>query len=148
MEFRHHPIIEDLKCNEDGTQILRNNEPLRIKDEPNGRLYVHIYDRRVTVIRIVCECWHGMPENLDMAARRHDEDAGDHYSNLYWGKQGMTLNQAKKRNYEKQPLKITEAEYREIEVFRKTGEIQKELKKRGHSKKAWQNAMIRYGKEG
>lgn len=145
MEYRFHPILEQLKCNEDGTDIRVNNEPLRIKTEPDGRRYIHVNDRRITVIRIVCECWHGMPENMGRAARRIDEAAGDHYSNLHWGKQGMTKQTAAKRVYEPKPLKISEAEYKEIEAFRATKGISKELKKRGHSEKAWRNAIKRYG---
>lgn len=145
-QFRFHPIVEGLRCNEDGTEITLNNVPLRIKSEPKGIKYVHIGTRRVTVIRVVAECWFGMPENSDMAARRQDEDAGDHYSNLYWGKQGMTLKNAKKRDYS-QFVKISKDEYLEIEGYRSVGGIRKELKRRGHSLKAWQNARKRYGEE-
>ncbi len=145
MEFRWHPILENLRCNEDGTEIYLKGRKMQIKQASTGGKHIHIYDRRITVLRIVCECWHGMPDTLDQAARRIDETAGDHYTNLHWGKQGLTQNTAKHRDYSKD-LKITEAEYNEIEQFRASGEIQKELKKRGHSLKAWQNAMKKYGK--
>lgn len=146
MEFKYHPLIEHLKLNENGTEILRNNIPMKIKTQPNGMRYVHIGSRRISVIKLLCETWHGLADDGSFAARRIDETAGDHYSNLHWGKQGLTLQTAGKRVYEPQPLKISEAEYKEIEAFRAAKGISKELKKRGHSEKAWQNAMKRYGK--
>lgn len=146
MEYRYHPIIEHLKLNEDGTEILRNNIPVKIKTQPNGMRYVHIGSRRISVIKLVCECWHGMADDGSFAARRVDEAAGDHYTNLHWGKQGMTKQTAANRNYSAQ-IKIDESEYREIEEYRAIGGIRKELKKRGYGLKAWENAMKRYGKK-
>lgn len=142
MEFRWHPILENLRCNEDGTEIYLKGRKMQIKELATGSRYIHLYDRRITVLRIICECWHGMPDTLDQAARRIDETAGDHYTNLHWGKQGLTQNSAKLRKY---ATKITEAEYNEIEGFRATGEIHIELKKRGYGLKAWRNAKKRYG---
>lgn len=144
-EFRYHPIVENLKCNEDGSVILRNGEQIRIKHGKKGTPYIHIADRRLTVLRIVCECWHGMADDGNYAARKIDENKGNHYTNLHWSKQGLTKATAKLRDYSTE-LKITKAEYDEIETFRAKKEIQKELKKRGHSPKAWQNAKKRYGK--
>ncbi|MBW7838614.1 MAG: hypothetical protein H3C36_03015 [Chitinophagaceae bacterium] len=146
MEFKYHPLIEHLKLNENGTEILRNNIPMKIKTQPNGMRYVHIGSRRISVIKLLCETWHGLADDGSFAARRIDETAGDHYTNLHWGKQGMTKQTAAKRVYEPQPLKISEAEYREIEAFRAVKGISAELKKRGHSEKAWRNAIKRYGK--
>lgn len=147
MEYRFHPIIEGLKCNEDGTDVRMGNEIVRIKDSLTGR-YIHVNERRVTVLRLICECWHGMAIDRGMAARRIDENKGDHYSNVHWSNQGMTLAMAKRRDYSKaMELKISEREYREICEFRKEKGIFKELKRRGHSLKAWYNARKRYGEE-
>lgn len=143
-QFRFHPIVEGLRCNEDGTEILLNNIELRIKEETNGIKYIHIGAKRVTVIRIILECWLGMPENNDMAARRHEENAGDHYSNLYWGKQGMTLKNAKVREYN---YKISKEEFEELQKRKAKRELRKALKEKGHSINAYNNAVKRYGKE-
>ncbi|MBA4317963.1 MAG: hypothetical protein C0412_06135 [Flavobacterium sp.] len=100
LEFRYHPIIESLKVSEDGAIILNNGQPVIIaSDHPlhmrNPRKIVRFGKKNVTVIRLVCEAWHGIAPTGEHAARRVDEAAGDHYSNLYWGKKGMTLSAAK-----------------------------------------------------
>lgn len=100
MEFRYHPIIENVKVSEDGSEILRNGEPMIIaSDHPthmrNPRKLVRFGKKNVTVIRLVCEAWHGIAPTGEHAARRVDEEKGDHYSNLFWGKKGMTLSSAK-----------------------------------------------------
>ena len=100
MEFRYHPIIENVKVSEDGSEILRNGEPMIIaSDHPehmrNPRKIVRFGKKNVTVIRLVCEAWHGIAPTGEHAARRVDEEKGDHYSNLFWGKKGMTLSSAK-----------------------------------------------------
>lgn len=100
MEYRYHPIIENLKVSEDGTLILMNGDPMTIaSDHPahmrNPRKLVRFGKKNVTIIRLVCEAWHGIAPTGEHAARRVDEAAGDHYSNLFWGKKGMTLSSAK-----------------------------------------------------
>lgn len=100
MEFRYHPIIENLKISEDGSEILMNGSPVTIaSDHPahmrNPRKLVRFGKKNVTIIRLVCEAWHGISPTGEHAARRVDEAKGDHYSNLFWGKKGMTLSSAK-----------------------------------------------------
>lgn len=100
LEFRYHPIIKNLKVSEDGSQILRDGQPVIIaSDHPlhmrNPRKIVRFGKKNVTVIRLVCEAWHGLSPTGEHAARRVDETTGDHYSNLYWGKKGHTISSAK-----------------------------------------------------
>lgn len=100
MQHRYHPIIEGLKVNEDGSEILMNGQPVIIvSDHPahmrNPRKIVRFGKKNVTVIRLVIEAWHSLAPTGEHAARRIDEQAGDHYSNLFWGKKGMTLSSAK-----------------------------------------------------
>ncbi|MFE3849118.1 hypothetical protein ACFX5D_14190 [Flavobacterium sp. LB3P45] len=100
MEFRYHPIIENLKVSEDGSIITLNAQLVIIaSDHPahmrNPRKLVRFGKKNVTVIRLVCEAWHGIAPTGEHAARRVDEAKGDHYSNLFWGKKGMTLSSAK-----------------------------------------------------
>lgn len=100
MEFRYHPIIENVKVSEDGTIILKNGEPavIIIDKLPHARTTRKLVTfglKKVTVTRLVCEAWHGIAPTGEHAARRVDESKGDHYSNLYWGKKGMTIASAK-----------------------------------------------------
>jgi hypothetical protein len=117
MEYRYHPIIENLKVSEDGSIILLNGETMTIAaDHPahmrNPRKLVRFGKKNVTIIRLVCEAWHGISPTGEHAARRVDEVAGDHYSNLYWGKKGMTLNSAK--GVVQPTLKMTPESYAKI----------------------------------
>ena len=143
MESRYHPVIEGMRVNEDGTEIFIDNNPLRIKTESAGSRYVHIGDKRVTVIRLICECWHGMPE-FGKAARRVDERSGDHYSNLYWGSRGMTLNSAKYRAYEPRPIIITLDQFKALQKRKEKRELGKALTELGLSRNAYLNAEKRY----
>lgn len=117
MEFRFHPIVEGLKVNEDGTEILLNGTPMtistdKIKHMRKSRRLIRIGKKNVTVIRIVCEAWHGIAPTGEHAARRVDEAAGDNYKNLYWGKKGMTISAAK--GVVQPTLKMTPEVYAEI----------------------------------
>lgn len=98
--FRYHPIIEGLKINEDGSQILLNGEEVKIVVQklPHMRYprkVVYLNRKGINTIRLVCEAWHSPAPTGEHAARRIDEQKGDHYSNLYWGKKGHTLSSAK-----------------------------------------------------
>lgn len=100
MEYRYHPIIENLKVSEDGSIITLNGQAVIIaRDHPahmrNPRRLVRFGKKNVNVIRLVCEAWHGIAPTGEHAARRVDEEKGDHYGNLFWGKKGMTLSSAK-----------------------------------------------------
>lgn len=100
MEYRYHPLLEGLKVNEDGSEILQNGTSMLIRSVKlphtrNKTLQVSFGKKTVNVIRLVCETWHGISPAGDYAARRVDEEKGDHYSNLYWGKKGMTISSAK-----------------------------------------------------
>jgi hypothetical protein len=100
MEFRYHPLIEGLRINEDGTEIILNGKPLKIgsfqlKTTIKPTRQLKVYNKSVTVIKLVCESWHGMSPNSDSVARRIDEKKGDHYTNLFWGKRGTPENMRK-----------------------------------------------------
>lgn len=94
-EFRYHPIIDGLKVNEDGTEILLNGEQLKIYVQEHGttkkgRKVVALNGKTVTTTRLTLEAWQGVKATGEMAARRVKENGGDHYSNLCWGKVGST----------------------------------------------------------
>lgn len=100
MDFRYHPIIEGLKVNEDGTEILLNGNRLNIYHQKHGltkkgRKVVQLNQKTVTTTRLTLEAWIGVKPTGEMTARRVEEDGGDHYSNLYWGKTGSTKSNQK-----------------------------------------------------
>jgi len=154
MEFRWHPILENLKVNEDGTTIIFNGEELRIKEyklkhakEPS--LYVKIKEKQCTVKRLVCECWHGLPPNRYSAARRVDQYGNNHYSNLYWGKRGMTKQVAatsKQYDQQKKKAKISKELYEELLGYAAKRQLGKRLEQLGIGEGAWRNAKNRYDK--
>lgn len=117
MQHRYHPIIEGLKVSEDGSEILMNGQPVIIaSDHPahmrNPRKLVRFGKKNVNVIRLVLEAWHSLAPTGEHAARRVDEAAGDHYSNLFWGKKGHTLSSAK--GVVQPTLKMTPEVYADI----------------------------------
>lgn len=131
MEYRYHPIIESLKISEDGSEILMNGSPVTIaSDHPahmrNPRKLVRFGKKNVTIIRLVCEAWHGISPTGEHAARRVDEAKGDHYSNLFWGKKGMTLSSAK--GVVQPTLKMTPEVYAKILEQSKTQSVKAILK--------------------
>lgn len=134
MESRHHPIIEGLKVNEDGTEILLDNEALRIKtyahkDNRKDMQMVHIKSKLVSVQKLVCEAWHGVAPTGENAARRVDELAGNHYSNLYWGKRGMTKSSAVNHKAHEERRKLTAKIYKKINTRKANGEKLKAILK-------------------
>lgn len=120
MQFRYHPIIENLKVNEDGSQLLLGDKELKIfvhklPHMKRDRRVVRIYSKTINTIRLVCECWHGSAPTGEHAARRIDEKKGDHYSNLTWGKKGMTISSAKDNDQNNRGNKITPKLYKLVQ---------------------------------
>lgn len=150
MEYRYHPIIEKLKVSEDGTIFLLNGEPMTISsDQPkhmrNPRKMVRFGEKNVTTIRLVCEAWHGVSPTGEHAARRVDEEKGDHYSNLFWGKKGMTLSSAK--GVPKPTRKMTTAVYNDIVERGKLSSVKKVLKELGISEMTFYRYRKKYVKK-
>jgi hypothetical protein len=131
MQHRYHPIIEGMKVSEDGSEILLNGEAMKINVQKiphmrNERKVVTINRKNVNTIRLVCEAWHGVAPTGEHAARRVDEAKGDHYSNLFWGKKGMTLSAAQDA---KKPTRKMNAEvYQSILERSKTESVKAILK--------------------
>ena len=133
MNYRYHPIIENLKINEDGSEILLNGEPKKIliqqlKHTRKTRKVVSLGLKTINTIRLVCEAWHGVAPSGEHAARRVDENAGDHYSNLYWGKKGMTTSAVKGHKWNSRGKAMTSELYAEIEKRIETEKISHILK--------------------
>jgi hypothetical protein len=98
MDYRHHPIIEGLKINEDGSSIIylgKELEPRKINKSGKKKtdtILVSFNNSVCSVARLVCEAWHGMAENIDFNATRVKNENGFHYTNLYWAKKGVNPN--------------------------------------------------------
>ncbi|SRR5690554_2209382 len=97
MEFRYHPLIEGLKINEDGSEIIFFGEKLNSigmnrASRPTATVIVNFDGRTASVARLVCEAWHGLAPNFDYNATRIDPSKGFHYKNLFWAKKGHNPN--------------------------------------------------------
>ncbi|AUS06453.1 hypothetical protein [Pseudotamlana carrageenivorans] len=91
--YRYHPEIEGLKVNENGTEVIYLGEPLTIKEldrktRPSDLKYVYLKGNIQSVAKLVCECWHGMPDNPRWCATRKVKANGFHFENLYWAPRG------------------------------------------------------------
>lgn len=133
MQFRYHPIIATLKINEDGTEVQYNGEAMSIKVQklPHAKVdrrIVNINRKAVNTIRLVCEAWHGIAPTGEHAARRIDEKLGDHYSNLYWGKKGMTISSVKEHDWINKVRKMNPEVYATIQERNKTQSVRAILK--------------------
>ncbi|MCK8143167.1 hypothetical protein MW871_14855 [Flavobacterium sp. I-SCBP12n] len=118
-DFRYHPIIEDLKINEDGTVILLKGQSINIYEHAHGktkkgRKVVTINQKTLTTTRLTLEAWQGVKPSGEMTARRVDENGGDHYSNLYWGKTGSTASNQKDNPSHDARRKLTREIYEDI----------------------------------
>lgn len=117
MKFSTHPLLKDLKVNEDGSQIYWRGNLLDIKSyKPNRNNYaqmiVNFNSQTHTVIKVVCEAWNGMRETPNQAVKRKDFNPNNnHYTNLYWGDRGGTRTKKTKRV---KTSKIKESDIAEI----------------------------------
>ncbi len=88
MEFRYHPIIENLQINVDGTEIIYEGNKLlpRINDPkrktPTYR--VSFGGNDYSVAKLVLEAWHGLRENIAQHPSKIDNLKNNHYTNLEW----------------------------------------------------------------
>lgn len=88
MDFRYHPIIKELKINEDGTEIYFKDVLLRSFENDKNReiptLKVNFHSRGHSVTKLVCEAWNGIRNHTGQKVSKIDVKAGNHYSNLEW----------------------------------------------------------------
>jgi hypothetical protein len=88
MEFRYHPIIEGLKVNEDGTEILLHTEKLlqfqNDKSRKNPTFKVGFQNKSHSVGRLVCEAWNGLREHSGQRVSKINALENNHYTNLEW----------------------------------------------------------------
>ncbi len=95
-----HPVLTDLKINENGTEIYWKGQPLKIKtytSKKNNKTVtvVQFKNRTHSVPKLVCEAWHGMRKEDELAL--HKGDVNDHhFTNLYWGYSNSNEYKAKR----------------------------------------------------
>lgn len=94
--FAIHPILNDLKINEDGTEMYWMGNKLEIKTTyPKGRIpfrYVQFKSRTHKIPKLVCEAWNGVRDDMDLVVQHKGKMNNDHFTNLYWGKRGLNPN--------------------------------------------------------
>lgn len=134
MESRYHPILEGLKVNEDGSEIIYCGEKLRTyKMNRTARnsdtQLVSFNGSTFSVARIVCECWHGMAKTLEYNATRIKNENGFHYTNLYWAKKGVNTNYDQIKFPRAKSSKIPESDIPKIVKRLKKGETLKSIAK-------------------
>ena len=150
MEFRHHPVLEGLKVNEDGTEIIYLGKKLEPKSYERksksiDMLVVNIRYKVITVMRLVNECWNGECENLDYITKKIDYEKSNHYSNLCWSKKGVGLSHNNNSPKFGTKPKFSESEYLELKKEIYPGEkITEFLKRKKVSTKAFYTAKKRY----
>ncbi|MGE4345900.1 MAG: hypothetical protein AB7D46_00655 [Flavobacteriaceae bacterium] len=127
MEFRHHPILEGLKINEDGSEIIYLGEklnPMKMNRtaRPTATKIVNFEGRTISVARLVCEAWHGLAPDRDHNATRIKEEDGFHYKNLFWAKKGVNPNYDKIKFPRVKSSKVPEDRIPEVVERLKKGE--------------------------
>ena len=92
--YRYHPEIKGLKVNEDGSEILLNDDEviLKIREKGEGRHNTRFYyykGKQIGLAKLVLECWKGPTPDQNLKPRHIDGDHSNyHYTNLEWGSQG------------------------------------------------------------
>lgn len=88
-EYRYHPEIEGLKVNEDGSDILLNEQPVELIVRIDKFKYITYKSKVISLSRLILECWVGMAPEPKLIAKHKDLDQSNfHYSNLEWSLRG------------------------------------------------------------
>ncbi|MFA7448778.1 MAG: helix-turn-helix domain-containing protein [Weeksellaceae bacterium] len=132
--MRYHPLLEGLRINEDGSEIIFFGQKLTGKKinrsaRPTATHLVNFNGRTLSVARLVCEAWHGLAPDRDHNATRVDPDKGFHYTNLFWAKKGVNPNYDQIKFPRPKSSKIPESEIPKIVERLKNGETLKAIAK-------------------
>lgn len=93
-EFRYHPEIQGLKVNEDGSEVLWNENPveLKVRDKGPGKhatKFFYFKNKQIGLAKLVLECWKGVTPDQELMPKHIDENHNNyHHSNLMWGPKG------------------------------------------------------------
>lgn len=145
MKTKPHPIIKDLFCNEDGTEITYKGKPVHITFAVrNGKKesgIISLLGKKISLPRLILECWVGMREHKGLFPQRADKDStNNHYTNLSWGT---------RRGHTKIFGKVKEALYADFEISTKPVDLKTYAVKYGvtigtireHKKKHFANSL-------
>jgi len=98
-----HPVLP-LVINEDGTQMWYNGNLLTIHTYEYKQRYnypilrVNFANRTHTVEKLVCEAWNGLREEMWQVVKHKDKNpTNNHYTNLYWSRNGGARTARTKR---------------------------------------------------
>jgi hypothetical protein len=88
LKFQHHPLIDGLKVNEDGSQLIYNREPVRIDKQvrKNGHESLRVNfggHKSISVLKLICEAWNGERDTNQVVCHIGDKK-NNHYTNLQW----------------------------------------------------------------
>lgn len=112
-EFRYHPEIEGLKVNEDGSEIILNEQKVEVVERQDKFKHIYYKNKIVGVSRLILECWVGIAPEPKLVAKHKDLDQSNfHYTNLEWGTRGGNA---------KCPTKLTKKQEMEIVEKYKAG---------------------------
>lgn len=99
-KFQYHPIVEGLKVNEDGSEIIYNGKVLKqYKIKGTNSSITRVKGMNVSVLKLVCECWNGIADSPEFIASLIDENKGSHFSNLEWRKRGEGVYKKKVKRH-------------------------------------------------
>lgn len=122
--MKKHPIL-NLYCNEDGTKITLDGKDVHVtymyrKGKKESGI-ASIKGHKVSVVRIICECYHGMRPDKSYFPQRADTNSqNNHYTNLSWGK---------RRGFVKIYGKVKDALYADLLKSSKPKDLQAYAKK-------------------
>lgn len=92
--YRYHPEIEGLKVNDDGSQVLLNDEEVFLKTREKGEgrhatRFFYYKGKQIGLAKLVLECWKGTTPDQNLKPRHIDGNHSNyHYTNLEWGLKG------------------------------------------------------------
>lgn len=101
--MKQHPILPELKVNEDGTNIVWKGQSLDVKNYKIDRnnypqKFVNFNGQTHTILKLICEAWNGERPEIGMVVKRRDFNPDNyHYTNLYWANRGGTRTKLTKR---------------------------------------------------
>jgi|GEM_PF-2174680 len=100
-QFKYHPLIEGLKVNEDGSEVVYNGKIITQSTTNSGGKIVKIKRMTISVLKLVAECWIGVADSPEYLASRIDEEKGSHYTNLEWRKRGQGVAHKRAKTFKR-----------------------------------------------
>lgn len=148
IKFKYHPLVEGLKVNEDGTEVIWNGKLVKQVPINDGKNFImKVKGKNVSRLKVVCEAWNGLADTPELIATKIDADGGGHYTNLVWRKRGQGISHKRAESFKKKYIFNSLEQVQEF-ISKKPDEIPMKVycKENGVSESAVYNAQKRYGK--